>query len=123
MSFEETLNTLASLHSLCECGDDSVFSPAQKSWISRLHREEFGEPVKECGCKNKYTDAVTLLYMKLRRRGQTEEESVYRLRAGVLIWLGTECYSRHNITDAVARDYLALHPDARNLFERAENGK
>lgn len=120
MAYEDTLKTLEGLYSLAEGRDDSVFSPQQKGWISRLHREEFGEPVRECGCKNKYTDAVTQLYLKLRRRGQTEEESKYHLRAGVIVWIGTECYSRHNITDAIAKEYLEKHPEDAQLFDISE---
>lgn len=118
MTFDETLRTLAHLHSLVEGGgDDSVFSAQQKGWISKLHKSEFGEPVRECGCKNKYTDAVILLYAELCRKGQTSEESKYVLRRGTIIWIGTDCYSYHNITDAVAQQYLAAHPDETYKFE------
>lgn len=112
MAYKDVITTLENLRSLYEGGgDDSVFTPQQKGWISKLHREEFGEPVRECSCKNKYTDAVDTLYLKLRRRGQTESESEYTLRAGDIIWLNTDCYSRHNLTDAIAREYLRLHPE------------
>lgn len=110
--YEDTMQTLLSLRSLVAGGgDDSVFTPAQKGWISKLHKQEFGEPVRECGCKNKYTDAVLLLYSKLRKVGKTEEEKRYTLRAGDIIWLNTDCYTRHNLTDEVAERYLELHPD------------
>lgn len=119
--YGETLKTLEHLHSLIEGGgDDSVYTPTQKTWISKLHKSEFGEPVQECGCKNKYTDAVTLLLLRLRRKGGLDEEMAYKLRAGVLIWMGTDCYSRHNLTDEVAREWLKAHPDGIRLFEKIE---
>lgn len=118
MTYEETIKTLESLHSLVAGGgDDSSYTATQKRWISAVYKKETGEAIADCGCKNKYTDAVTLLLLKLRKRGVLEEESNYRLRAGVLIWLGTECYSRHNLTDEVAREWLKIHPDGANLFE------
>lgn len=120
MATSDTIKTLERLRLLSEGGDDSVFTPAQKGWISKLHKDEFGEPVKECGCKNKYTDAVTLLLLKIRRRGTTEAESRYKLRRGVLIWINTECYSCHNLTDEIAEKWLAAHPEGVGLFEKIE---
>jgi len=45
------------------------------------------------------------------------KEHKYMLKGGVVIWIGTDCYTRHNITDKVAKQYLKMHPDAENLFE------
>ena len=42
----------------------------------------------------------------------------YLLRAGVIIWIGTEAYSRHNLTDKVAKAYLKANPEAVKKFER-----
>lgn len=118
MTYEEIIGKLEHLHSLVSGGgDDSVFTPQQKAWISALHKKETGEPVKDCGCKNKYTDAVVLLLLRLKRRGTAEDERKFRLRAGVLIWLGNDCYSRHNLTDEVAREWLKIHPEGGYLFE------
>lgn len=46
------------------------------------------------------------------------KEQKYILRPGVIIWIGTEAYSRHNLTDKVAKAYLKANPDARKKFER-----
>ncbi len=45
------------------------------------------------------------------------KEHKYMLKGGVVIWIDTDCYTRHNITDKVAKQYLKMHPDAENLFE------
>lgn len=119
MNYDETLKTLESLHSLIAGGgDDSIYDATQKRWISTLYKKEMGETIKECGCKNKYTDAVTLLYLRLRRKGELAENETYTMRAGEIIWLDGNCYSRHNLTDDIAKKYLALHPDAKSKFEK-----
>lgn len=47
-----------------------------------------------------------------------QEERKYILKRGRLIWIGTEAYTCHNITDEVAAEYLRLHPDGARHFER-----
>lgn len=119
MDYKDTLTILENLHSLIVAGgDDSIFTAQQKGWISKLHKAEFGEPIRECKCKNRYTDAVTVLLLRLRKRGNTREEARYRLRRGILIWLSNNCYTAANITDDVAAAYLAAHPDAAHKFEK-----
>ena len=45
-------------------------------------------------------------------------EQSYKLRPGVIIWVGNTVYSNHNLTDEVAAAYLETHPEARGKFER-----
>lgn len=47
-----------------------------------------------------------------------QKDQKYLLRAGVIIWIGTEAYSRHNLTDKIAKAYLKKHPEDRKKFER-----
>lgn len=118
MDYARTIETLTRLRSLyLGGGDDSVFTPAQKRWIATAYKSEMGASIKECGCKNKYTDAVDALLAHLQNRGALEEEMTYHLRPGVIIWLDGDCYTRHNITDDIARRWLELHPDGHKLFE------
>ena len=97
-------------------GGDSAFSQEDKQLIEEVYQQLFGKGVRQCTCKHRYSDALfeILATLKLTR---TMTEHKYRLKAGPVIWLGNDCYSRHNLTDEVAKKYLELHPDAVNLFE------
>lgn len=123
MTVQETIQKLAHLHSLSSGADDSVFTQEQKAWIDNLHREEFGAPVRTCSCKDRYTDAVISLYHKLKTLQKMTTERQYILKRGHLIWIGTEVYTTNNLTDDKASEYLKMHPDARNLFERVPEPK
>jgi hypothetical protein len=119
MDYQEAMDQLTRLRSLLKAGgDDSVFSPDDIAIIEELHKEETGQKVRECGCRDRYADAVLILYKTLNTRKQMANEQKYRLRPGVIIWIGTEAYSRHNLTDEVAAAYLTKFPEARGKFER-----
>lgn len=119
MDYQEAMTQLTRLRSLLVAGgDDSVFSSEDRQIIEAIHWEETGRKVRECGCKDRYVDAVIELYRKLKRTQAMTKDQKYILRPGVIIWIGTEAYSRHNLTDKVAKAYLKANPDARKKFER-----
>ena len=119
MDYQEAMTQLTRLRSLLVAGgDDSVFSTEDRAIIDAIHLEETGEKVRECGCRDRYADAVIVLYKKLKRTQTMAKDQKYILRPGVIIWIGTEAYSRHNLTDKVAKAYLKANPDARKKFER-----
>lgn len=119
MDYQEAMNQLTRLRSLMVAGgDDSVFSTEDRAIIEAIHLEETGQKVRDCGCMDRYTDAVIELYRKLKRTQTMAKDQKYLLRPGVIIWIGTEAYSRHNLTDKVAKAYLKANPDARKKFER-----
>ena len=119
MEYQEAMTQLIRLRSLLVAGgDDSVFSDEDRQIIETIHREETGQKVRECGCKDRYVDAVIVLYSKLKRQQTMAKDQKYMLRPGVIIWIGTEAYSRHNLTDKIAKAYLKAHPEARKKFER-----
>lgn len=119
MEYQEAMTQLTRLRSLIVAGgDDSVFSTEDRTIIEEIHREETGKKVRECGCRDRYADAVIYLYRTLKKRQIMAKEQKYILRPGVIIWIGTEAYSRHNLTDKVAKAYLKANPDARKKFER-----
>ena len=119
MNYNEAISTLTRLRSLLIAGgDDSVYSPEDRQIIEEIHLEEFGKKVRDCGCNDRYRDAVIELYSKLKRLQTMAKDQKYLLRPGVIIWIGTEAYSRHNLTDRVARAYLKAHPEAKKKFER-----
>lgn len=120
MEYQEAMQQLTRLRSqLVAGGDDSVFSNDDREIIEELHKEEFGKPVRDCGCRDRYADAVIVLYQKLKRTKTMAKDQQYILRPGILIWVGTDAYSRHNLTDKVAKAYLKAHPEARDQFEKA----
>lgn len=119
MDYQEAMTQLTRLRSLIAAGgDDSVYSPEDRQIIEEIHLEEFGKKVRDCGCNDRYRDAVIELYSKLKRLQIMAKDQKYLLRPGVIIWIGTEAYSRHNLTDKVAKAYLKANPDARKKFER-----
>lgn len=118
MTAPEALTELGRLRQLSEGADDSVYSDQERAWIDSLHRAELGEPVRQCTCRNRYTDAVLELYIKLKRLNKMQKERQYILKRGQLIWYGADAYTCNNLTDEVAAAYLAQHPDAAHRFER-----
>lgn len=119
MEYQEAMEQLTRLRSLLVAGgDDSVFSDEDRAIIEAIHLEETGRKVRECGCKDRYADAVIVLYKKLKRTQTMAKDQKYILRPGVIIWVGTEAYSRHNLTDKIAKAYLKANPEARKKFER-----
>lgn len=119
MDYQEAMQQLTRLRSLLVAGgDDSVFSNEDRQAIEAIHLEETGHKVRECNCRDRYADAVIVLYKKLKNRQMMAKDQKYMLRPGVIIWIGTEAYSRHNITDKIAQAYLKANPEAKNKFER-----
>ena len=119
MDYTVAMEQLTRLRSLIAAGgDDSVYSPEDRQIIEEIHLEEFGKKVRDCGCNDRYRDAVIELYSKLKRLKTMAKDQKYLLRPGVIIWIGTEAYSRHNLTDKVAKAYLKANPDARKKFEK-----
>ena len=119
MDYQEAMQQLTRLRSLLVAGgDDSVFSDEDRQTIEAIHLEETGQKVRDCNCKDRYADAVIVLYQKLKRTQTMAKDQKYILRPGVIIWIGTEAYSRHNLTDKIAKAYLKANPEARKKFER-----
>ena len=119
MEYQEAMQQLTRLRSLLVAGgDDSVYSEEDRQIIEEIHIAETGQKVRECGCRDRYADAVLVLYSKLKRLKIMAKDQKYMLRPGVIIWVGTEAYSRHNLTDRVAKAYLKANPEAYKKFER-----
>ncbi len=93
---------------------DCVFSVEDKTLIEEAYQSLLHRSVRRCNCKSRYADALVELLSHIKK---TKNMNKYILKAGALIWLGNDCYTRHNITDEVAKRYLELHPDATRHFE------
>lgn len=119
MDYQTAMEQLTRLRSLIAAGgDDSVYNKADREIIEEIHIAETGKKVRDCGCRDRYRDAVMVLYKTLKTRKEMAKNQKYMLRSGVVIWIGTDAYTRHNLTDEVAAAYLKMHPEARKKFER-----
>jgi hypothetical protein len=119
MTYAEAMTTLTRLRSLLIAGgDDSVYNEEDREIIATLYQSECGKAIRQCNCRDRYTDAVIETYITLKKRGIMASEQSYKLRPGVIIWVGNTVYSNHNLTDEVAAAYLETHPEARGKFER-----
>lgn len=119
MTYDEVISCVSRLRSkLANGGDDSVFTAEEKTMVARFYFEEFGEHLRDCGCHHRYSDAVMDIYHTLKSKGKMAKEQKYMLKAGVIVWIGNDCYNRHSLTDELAEKYLNLHPDARSKFDK-----
>ena len=119
MNYAEAMTTLTRLRSLLIAGgDDSVYNEEDREIIATLYRSECGKAIRQCNCRDRYTDAVIVLWKSIKTRGIMAKEMKYQLHAGVIIWVGTDVYSNANLTDKVAAAYLKKHPEDRKKFAK-----
>ena len=94
---------------------DALFN--YKDEIDALSLAVLGHKVKRCNCRNRYADALIAIYKKLKSNEPMKSEITTRMRRGFLItWKGKH-YTCHNITDEVAREYLAEFPQNAKMFD------
>lgn len=88
-----------------------------KDEIDALSLAVLGHKVKRCNCRDRYKDALITIYKKLKSNEPMKSEITTRMRRGFLVtWKGKH-YTCHNITDEVAREYLAEFPQNAKMFE------
>lgn len=87
-----------------------------KSDIRRLYRYVTGETLKHCNCPDLYHDAIILILLRMK---QDTKQRNYILKRGIVIQTAdsSEVYTRDNITDKIAKDYLAKFPNRVYIFE------
>lgn len=87
-----------------------------KSDIRRLYRYVTGETLKHCNCPDLYHDAIILILLRMK---QDTKQRNYILKRGIVIQSAdsSEVYTRDNITDEIAKDYLAKFPNRVYIFE------
>lgn len=90
---------------------DSVFSEEQRRLIAEAYKSLLGKDIPNCSCRHRYSDAIEEICLTLKIKNTMNCK--YQLLAGVIIWLGTDCYNNHNLTDEVAEEYLKRFPEAR----------
>ena len=86
-----------------------------KDKIRRLYSYVTGGKLRRCNCQDLYNDALIVITLNINKM----ENRKYKLKRGVVIQVSgtTEVYTHVNLTDEVARAYLAKYPNKAKLFE------
>ena len=104
-----------------------AFSVSQKKEIHELYSAVLRKTLKVTSCQRCYHDALIEVILYLRKEGKMKEETNYALRAGFIIhcptFRGGKIFTNDNLTDDVAREYLAAFPGQRSMFSRISEEK
>ena len=103
------------LRGLAASGNDLALV---KERIDRLYWAVCRKHLRTCKCKDKYRDALLEIYAKLTYHQKTNTNMAHsKLVNGVVLqWKGTH-YTNNNLTDEVAREFLASFPQRKDWFE------
>lgn len=120
MTFSEAQAELTILRGLAESGNDLALV---KERIARLYLAVCNKTLKKCNCKDKYRDALYEIYYTLRYYENNMEEfnTTAKLVNGVVLFVDGKHYSNNNLTDEVARNFLAKFPQRKNWFSVLPN--
>lgn len=89
-----------------------------KEQINELSLEVLGYGVRDCNCRNRYGDTLIKIYNHLKKELPMANEISCRLKRGVLIHFHGDMYTILNLTDDVARAYLAEFPQNAHFFDK-----
>lgn len=94
---------------------DAAFTSEDKAVINTALISIRGKGVKDCTCRNRYTDALVELYAELGiKRRKTMKN--YELKAGRLIWVDNTPYSNANLTDVIAEKWRKMHENEMEVY-------
>lgn len=114
MTDNEAQAELMILRGLASSGNDLALV---KERIDRLYWAVCRKHLRKCRCKDKYRDALLEIYAKLMYHKKTNKRMAQaRLVNGVVLqWQGNH-YTNSNLTDEVARQFLASFPQREDWF-------
>lgn len=114
MTEQEAQAELMILRGLASSGNDLALI---RERIDRLYWEVCRKHLRKCKCKNVEKDALLEIYAKLMYHKKTNTTMAHaRLVNGVVLqWKGNH-YTNNNLTDEVAREFLAAHPMRKDWF-------
>ncbi len=98
-------------------------TPADAERLDKAYQAVFRQPLPRT-CGNCLYDAFILLKIQDKNDMENKLKSTFALKAGVILRLEDEktgkrlLYSNANITDDVAKEYLAKHPNEMHYFSR-----
>lgn len=114
MTNEEAQAELMVLRGLASSGNDLALV---KERIDRLYWEVCRKHLRTCRCKDKYKDALFEIYAKLRTNCKNNTTMAKaRLVNGVVLRHKGNHYTNANLTDKVAREFLAEFPQRSDWF-------
>ena len=114
MTEQEAQAELMILRGLAEGGGDLALV---RERIDRLYWAVCHKHLRSCRCKNVEKDALLEIYAKLMYHQKTNTTMAHsRLVNGVVLqWKGNH-YTNNNLTDEVAREFLATFPQRKDWF-------
>lgn len=105
---------------------DAPFNSSDKECITVLYWEVLGKEIKPTSCQQCYHDALIEIYLYLKREKKMKEKSNFRMRAGFIIccpaFENGKIFTNDNLTDAVAKKYLARFPQNVDMFQQLPDG-
>ena len=115
MTEQEAQAELMILRGLASSGNDLAFV---KERIDRLYWAVCRKHLRTCKCKNKYMDALLEIYAKLKNPETMAEKlnTQARLVNGVVLFVNGTHYTNRNLTDEIARQFLAKVPQRKDWF-------
>ena len=113
MTKEEALAELMVLRGLAEGGADLALVRPR---IARLYNAVCGKQLRQCRCKNVEMDALLEIYTKLKTTPKNVYMAKARLVNGVVLRHKGNHYTNANLTDKVAREFLAEFPQRADWF-------
>lgn len=113
------IEALESATELWKKGLKSPFSASEKQEIKSLYGFVMHKSVRDCNCKDKYSD-VLIEIINYLKNNDMNPECDYQLKSGVVIQIfgKSDVYTNDNLTNEVAAAYLAEFPGKECLFEK-----
>ena len=114
MTEQEAQAELMILRGLAEGGGDLALV---RERIDRLYWAVCRKHLRSCKCKNVEKDALLEIYAKLmyHKKTNTTMTQAKLVNGVVLQWKGNH-YTNNNLTDDVAREFLATFPQRKDWF-------
>lgn len=115
MNYEEAQAELNDLRGLADTGSLAV----AKERVEKLYFAVLGKHLRRCRCRNILQDALLEIYTKLRKNDKKTmdpNKATAKLVNGVVIFWKGNHYTNSNLTDEVAREFLASFPQRKDWF-------
>lgn len=113
MTTEQAKAELSHLRGIAEGGDiPSNF----RARLEALYWAVCRKTLRKCNCKDVIPDALAEIYFKLKTINDTDMATTARLVNGVVLQMNGNHYTNANITDEVAREFLAEFPQRKDWF-------
>ena len=114
-TLEEAQAEFTELRGLADAGQSLA---VVKERIARLYLAVCRKQLRKCKCKNVLEDALAEIYATIQKykRNMDTYTAKARLVNGVVLHVGAKVYTNANLTDEVARQFLAQFPQRKDWF-------